>query len=330
MRRLLVLAATVLVALTPAVAPAVELPAPSSGQGINVTPDPDSTRKSDSGTLAELGTVEPGTPVRDAVVVRSSLDEPLDVHLYAADALPAVGGGFGFTGRTDAQEQVGIWLRLAQTRITLPPRGRVEVPYVVTVPSGTEGGEYVGAIVAEQISSSADSGVQSRTRFAMAVYLRVPGGARGATPGRGRPDGRLVVESVEPRFEGVRACPVVTYRNDSQDIVDPVATVRTEGLVGGSSYTRDRTGALLPDSRAEVVLPCLDRPIGPGRIEVELSSPRGGGRESSTYTWLPWPVVASLALVLLLIGATATTVVRGALRRREREASDDSADRLTD
>lgn len=325
MRRLVVLALLVGALTTPALA---QTPPPAPAQGVNVQPDPASTRKSEAGTLAELGDVPPGRPVTDAVIVRSSFDEPREVLLYAADAQAAVGGGFGFTARTDPQQQVGRWLVLEQTRLTVPAGGQVRVPYSLTVPTGTRGGEYVGAVVAEPVDQGATGGVQARTRFAMAVYLRVPGGAPGSTPGRGRPDGQIVLEKVDPGFDGNRSCPVVSYRNDSQDVVDPVAEVRTEGLLGGTSYRRERVGALLPEARADVRLPCLDRPLGPGRVSVELTSPRGGGRELAPYTWLPWPFFVSLLLLLLLIGALVTTFLRGMLRRRRRGEDDDAAERV--
>lgn len=326
MRRLLVLAA--LVAVSAAAAPAVQAQTPpAAAQGVNVMPDPASPRRSETGTLAELGTVVLGQPLADAVVVRSSFDEPREVLLYAADAEPAVGGGFGFAERDAAQEQVGAWLRLEQETVTIPANGSVRVPYTVTVPPGTEGGEYVGAVVAEPVVQGGGSGVQSRTRFAMAVYLRVPGGAAGATPGRGDPDGQIVLEALAPGFDGSRACPVVRYRNDSQDVVDPVATVRTDGVVGGTSLRQERIGALLPGSSAQVALRCVERPVGPGSLSVELSSPKGGGAETTRYTWLPWPFVLALLLMLLLVSALLTTLVRGLRKGDKARVRHGSADR---
>ena len=323
MLRAVVLAGILVTTLTGPATAQTPSPPPPPAQGFNVTPDPDSTRKSPAGTIAELGTVTPGVPLSDAVLVRSSFEEPREVLLYAADAEPAIGGGFGFSSRTDEQREVGSWLRLASPRLTVPAGGAVEVAYTLTVPAGVEGGEYVGAVVAEAVETgSGAGGLSSSTRFAMAVYLRVPGGSAGATPGRGSPDGKLVIEAMDPRFDGRRSCPVVSYRNDSQDIIDPVATVTTDGLIGGTSYRKERVGALLPGSRADVTLPCVERPVGIGRIDVELTSPKGGGRDAATYTWLPWPFVLSLLLLLILLGALLTTLLRGLLRRRDSEKDD--------
>jgi hypothetical protein len=304
--------AAALAAPTPTPTPTALQPA----QGVNVQPDAKSPHRSKSGTFLELGTVAPGVAMTDTVIIRSTFDVPTAVDLYPADAKPAVGGGFGFGARGDTSSQVGAWLKLSTSRVTVPGHGQAALRTTVTVPRGTEGGEYVGAVVAEAVNQGKGGAVQTRTRFAMAVYLTVPGGVTGSTPGRGRPDGTLVVLGVEPRFAGNRSCPVVRMRNDSQAIVDPHVTVRTKGWLGsGTSYSRSRSGALLPGVTAEVPLPCIKRPIGPGSLRVDLSSPKGDGNKAIDYLWVPTSLLVALLFLLLMIGALLTTFVRG-LRRK--------------
>lgn len=307
--------------------PALAAPSPGT-QGVSVVPSKDSTHRSASGTFVELGTAPRGRSISDAVEVINGADTAQDVLLYGADAIPSRGGGFAFRARTERQTQLGAWLRVKTPRVTLPPRGTARVAYVVKVGASAEGGEYVGGLVAEPVASSAKPGITLATRFAMAVYLRVPGGVPGATPGRGRPDGTLVVTKLDPRYRGGSACPVVSYRNDSQDVLDPSAHVSTDGVLGGSSYDRRRAGAVLPGTSADVQLPCLKRPLGPGRLEVRLKTPQGDVTRDFHATWLPWPFVVSLLLLLLLVLALLTTFLRGLLKRREEEEDeDDSADR---
>ncbi len=323
-RRLVVPLLLVLLLATPG-ASAQQPPVPS-GQGVNVVPSPDSRYRGANGTVAELGQVAPDQPVRDAVLVRSSFDEDREVLLYGADAVPARGGGFGFDARTDSREQVGAWLSVAES-VVVPARGEVRVEYTVAVPAGTPGGEYVGGLVAEPVGQAAGSGVQTVTRFAMALYLRVPGGSAGETPGRGSPDGRFVFERLELRRQGDLVCPVTSYRNDSQDILDPTASVRVEGVLGRGGSYEQRGGAVLPGSAATVELPCVGRPLGPrGRVEVTLSTPRGTERLTADAAWLPWPfVVACLSLLLLLV-ALLLLLLRGARRRRRPDAAERAAD----
>jgi hypothetical protein len=275
-----------------------------------------------------MGTIRPGVPINDKVLLRSTFEEPAAISLYAADAKPAVGGGFGFTGNTDKPTEVGRWLTVGSKTVTVPAGGSVLVPVRLLVPKGVEGGEYVGGVVAERADSAPTTAVQTRTRFAMAVYLKVPGGAVGSTPGRGKPKGRLQLIGVDPHFKGGDVCPVVHYRNDSQDIVDPRAEVRTRGLFGtGTTRQQSRTGALLPGAEATVRLACISRPMGPGSVEITLSSPKGEGHRAIDYRWLPVPMLFALLLLLLLIAALVSTFVRGILRRRGRSETAGSAER---
>jgi hypothetical protein len=317
MRRVSVLA-LLLGLLAPVASHAAPTPTPTpeleAGRGVSVTPAPNSAHRSKSGTFLEMGTISFGKAIADAILVRSTFEQPEVISLYTADAKPAVGGGFGFGASTDQPKEVGRWLTLGSKTVTVPAGGSVRVPVRLVVPVGVQAGEYVGGVIAERADQGPAGAVQTRTRFAMAVYLKVPGGTAGATPGRGRPDGR----------------PVVRYRNDSQDIVDPSVEVRTRGWFGaGSSRTQSRTGALIPGSQATVPLACVKRPIGPGSVDVTLRSPRGGGHRAIDYLWLPLPFLFALLLLLLLLGALLATFVRGLLTRREREDEEPSAERRT-
>jgi hypothetical protein len=314
-RRLLV--GLLLAALTATPLGPLAAQTPGTGEGVNVVPVQGSAFRDPTGSFVELGEVELGRAVADAVLVRSTLREDVEVLLYGADAVPARGGGFGFDGRGEPAEQVGAWLRLDQPSVVVPAGGSVEVPFTVTVPPGTPGGEYVGAVVAEPADQAVGSGVGTVTRFAMSVYLRVPGGAAGATPGRGRPDGRFTASELELRKDGEAVCPVVTYRNESQDILDPVARVRVDGPLGRASGYEQKAGGVLPDTEATVVLPCLSRPPGPGtRVVVELETPRGEQRLEADAAWLPWPFVVASTSLLLLVLALLALLLRGLRRRR--------------
>ncbi|MCU1693564.1 MAG: putative protein of unknown function cell surface [Frankiales bacterium] len=288
---------------------------PDGPQGVGVVPAPDDPRRSPSGTFLELGRVQAGVAVVGTVVVRNQGSASRLVLLYASDALPSRGGGFAFTDRLAPDKEVGRWLTLATDHVTVPASGEARVGYRLVVPSGTQGGEYVGGVVAEPPPPTG-SGVRTTTRVAMSVYLTVPGGAPGATPGRGRPDGRLVLDDVQPGKKGGRTCPVVRYSNDSQQVLDPSLEVSTNGTFGGSSYRRARTGAVLPGSSARVPLPCLDRPLGPSTLRVRLRTPEGVTTDQSRDLYVPWPVVVSLLLLLLLLAAVVTTGARGLLAKR--------------
>ncbi|MCW2779545.1 MAG: hypothetical protein JWN17_3270 [Frankiales bacterium] len=284
---------------------------PEGPQGVGIAPAAGSPYASASGTFLELGTVTPGRAVSGTVLLRNQGTQARTVLLYASDAVPSQGGGFGFTERTAPDTQVGRWLTPDRTRQSVPARGGAEFSFSLTVPVGTQGGEYVGGIVAEPAEAPTGAGVQTLTRVAMAVYLTVPGGARGATPGRGTPNGKVVLTAVRPGHDGGRSCPVVSYRNDSQQVLDPEVEVTSKGLLGSGAYHRDRVGAVLPGTSATVRLPCVDRPLGTSTLRVVLMAPTGPQDYAASDLYLPLALVLALLLLLLLVLAVLTTALRG-------------------
>lgn len=315
------------------VAPASSAPVQ---RGVNVQPAPGSAHASTSGSHVELGKVTPGTSIEDAVSVTNIGPEPLDVDLYVADAIPSYGGGYGFTARGIAGTDVGRWVTLPVTRLTVPARSTSNVPYTVLIPADAPGGEYVGGIVAEPVAppaaANAGTGVQTVTRFAMGVYLTVPGGAAGATPGKGTPGGTLEITKVELKHQGSQTCPVVDYHNGTQQVLDPVGTVEMRGgFLGGNQRTvsREKAGGVLPGTTAVgVALPCVRTPVGKPTLRVILTAPAQPGVVATPDAVrdlplrnLPFSVVLAAGmplLLLLLLGAWLLTRPR---RRRHKAAA---------
>jgi hypothetical protein len=77
------------------------------------------------------------------------------------------------SGATD----VTSWFSLGKTEGTLTASGSATVPFTITVPKGTGGGSYFATVFVETHDKSAGSGVTTRKRVGMVVYLRVTGPA---------------------------------------------------------------------------------------------------------------------------------------------------------
>lgn len=305
-------------------APAAPTPGPGTGSpsGVSVVPVPSSPHLSGNGQRLDFGRLDPGASASDRVIVRNIGDSPATVELYAADAFTAAGGGLAFGLRGDPATGVGRWLRLTSSRVVVPARGGVEVGLTVTVPARLPGGEYAGGIVAEQAAPppASGGGVRQVFRFAMAVYLTVPGGAPGATPGRGSPDGKVQVVDVGFPTRDGKVCPRVTYRNEGQRIVNPDAQVTVDPRwLGGERRTRyTGIGAVLPEAVATVTLPCQDLPVAGGRVSLTLTGPEvdaSGGQRSVDIERSVLPLVLALLLLLLLIALLTWWVLRERRRR---------------
>ena len=314
---------------------AASTPVAAAGQsGVSVTPVPGDRFASKSGTHLELGVVEQGAPLDDRVRILNVGSDPVTIDVYAADAIPAFNGGFGFTAENQPTHDVGAWIHMAANRLQLPGHSSTVVPFRLVVPSGAGGGEHVGGIVAEPASAGNSGGVQTKTRFAMAVYLTVPGTPTGSpspgqSPSRGgggptSPPTTVTVTKLTLHPDGRKICPRVRYTNPTGAVIDPRARLTVDSPLGlGTKHlTIDKLGALLPGASATVTLPCISGlPPGPDTVKLTLTSPQGASTTAQDVFVEGWPLFfALLFLLILLVLIAAELWRRHRARQRELEA----------
>jgi hypothetical protein len=300
-------------------------PTPARGSTVALVPIASSPHLTGSGQALDFGRVRPGATVRDTLLVRNVGSTPTTVVVYPADAYSAAGGGLGFGLRTDPRTQMGAWIKLARSTVTVPGGGFVPLAFTVTLPKVVQGGGYAGGVVAEQSTPPAAAGGLTQVyRFAVPIYLEVPGGVPGATPGRGRPGGMVEVVDVTFPVRGGKVCPTVSYRNNSQQIANPDATVRIKPRWVGSAKTHvyKGIGTILPDAGVTTSLPCQTLPATGGHVDVSLSGPHVNADHAQRGTDIErslWPVLIALLLLVLLLALLLWFL----LRRRGRD--DDEA-----
>jgi hypothetical protein len=312
----------------------VAMSAPSSaasGQqqsGVSVTPVPGDRFASASGTHLELGVVTLNRPFDDRVRILNVGSDPATIDVYPADAVPALNGGFGFSAEGQPTHDVGAWIHLAATRLQLPGDSSTVVPFRLVVPSGAGGGEHVGGIVAEPVTAGSSGGVQTKTRFAMAVYLTVPGAPTsspvpGVSPGPpgAAPPTTVTITKLHLNSHGRDVCPKLSYANTTGDVIDPSARLTVSSSLGlGSRHVSvDRLGAVLPGASATVTLPCVHGlPPGPDTVRLTLSSPKGTTTTTKDLFVDGWPLFFALLLLVILLVLIALELARRH-RARQRE-----------
>lgn len=310
---------------------APSLPAAADQSGVSVTPVPGDRFASTSGTHLELGVVRAGVPFDDRVRILNVGSDPVTIDVYPADAIPALNGGFGFSAEHEPTHDVGSWIRMAASRLQLPGHSSTVVPFHLVVPNGTGGGEHVGGIVAEPTSAGGSGGVQTKTRFAMAVYLTVPGAptnspAPNESPGRNGepPSPTVTITKLTVHPDGRDVCPRVSYTNRTGAVIDPSARLTVDSSLGlGSRHVAvDRLGAVLPGASATVTLPCVHGlPPGPDTVRLTLTSPQGTTTTTQDVFVEGWPLfLALLFLLILLILIGLELWRRHRARQRELEA----------
>ncbi|RSN02418.1 hypothetical protein DMH25_24815 [Streptomyces sp. WAC 01325] len=214
---------------------------------------------------------EPGSVQQDTVSVTNRGAEPLTVRL---------------TGD-------GVPIAFAESRVRIPARTRAEVPFTVTVPTGTAPGDRAGEIVARDADGRAQR---------VPLRLRVTGPELSA----------LTVEQVAVRADGITYVLV----NRGTTPLTPSLAVRADGVLGRllDRAPRALPVDLPPGSRTRLTEPWPDRPALDA-VDVRLTVTAAGGAADTAQVsvrFVPWGAVAGVA------GALAAAGALFAVRRRRR------------
>jgi hypothetical protein len=262
--------------------------------------------------------VTPGATLRDNVAIVNYSKEPVQLSIYATDALNTDDGGFGLLPTGQQPVDAGSWVHLlgVSGELTVPARstgspGQVVVPVEVNVPANATPGDHTAGILAVQTSvDPSDEGtkVTLEQRVGTRVYVRVSGEVQ--------PE--LTVGDVSARYEGT-ANPVgggnatVTYTltNTGNVNLGAESVVNVDGLLADSSASTPDAPLLLVGGSIEVtanvpdVLPQVRltakvnvTPIAaPTDIPTELPVVVAG----ASFWAIPW-VLFGIVIALVLMG----------------------------
>lgn len=271
-----------------------------------------------------------GSTVQDSATILNSSDKELTFQVFATDAMntPA-GGAFALLPVETEPKDVGAWIGLppeTATTVTVPAKGRKDIPFTVKVPADATPGDHVGGIVA---LNTAVEGVQQEGKVQVGVkrsvgarlYFRVPGPV---TAG-------LSVEDVKvsrsapllPWVGDARATISYALVNRGNVVVEPRVTVTAEGLFGREVLNRPARElklVLLPGQRIELTEPWPDAPQSDW-VTVTVAAgaaayPELTSESATDFVAVPWPA-AGAALVL-----AGTAIALWVLRRRRRAAGE--------
>ncbi|MFJ3519954.1 WxL protein peptidoglycan domain-containing protein [Streptomyces sp. NPDC090131] len=279
-----------------------------------------------------------GSTLSDSVTLLNSSDKELTFQVFATDAVntPA-GGAFALLPVETRPKDVGAWITLAPetaSTVTVPAKGRKDIPFTVKVPADATPGDHVGGIVA---LGTAVEGVQQDGKVQVGVkrsvgarlYFRVPGPV---TAGLSVEDVRVSRSApLLPWIRNARATVSYALVNRGNVVVEPEVTVSAEGLFGRKVLDRPARGlklSLLPGQRIELTEPWPDAPQSDW-VTVRIRAGAAGHPDllpeaETEFVAVPWPAVG---LLLVLAGAAATV---WALRRRRRHAEGEQQEPVAD
>ncbi|GAA0283632.1 hypothetical protein GCM10010302_22070 [Streptomyces polychromogenes] len=266
-----------------------------------------------------------GAAVTDSVTILNSSGRELTFRVFATDAMNTPSGGaFALLPAETKPRDVGAWIALgpeAAGTVTVPPKGRKDIPFTVRVPQDASPGDHVGGIVAqnteiEGIQREGKVQVGVKRQVGARLYLRVPGPL---TPAVSVEDVRVSRGApLLPWTKDAHATITYTLVNRGNAVLEPKVAVSARGLFGRRVLdlpARAPRQALLPGQRIVLTEPWPDSPqLDRVNVKVTVSAPAYpdvGSEAGTAFLAVPWPALGAL---LLLVGAGVAVLV--ALRRR--------------
>ncbi len=286
----------------------------------------------------------------EALVVANPQPYPCRVTLVPAYGATAVNGGDSYVPVQHAAcRGASCWLGGLPETLILPPRGRENVAFPISVPRNAASGQYLAGVIAEPASPPPPAKLRSAgnqqgvvsaavvARVAIGVAITIPGSL---VPRLSVPQVLLSTATVPPSLQ-------VVVANTGNTWIHPRGHLRLT-LHSGTTTVALRAATVLPGSNASIDVPVGQLPPGPHQVSVDL--PYGPGRAanwqgtinfpSSSDTPPPWPgtattiiteptvprwivvLLVALAAALLLLGATVAFI----LLRRRRHGEHEDAD----
>jgi len=124
--------------------------------------------------------MEPGESITDTLVVTNNQNTTQSFYIYPADLSASTDGGFAIKQRKEEMKDIGKWIELEETEVTLAPRSSQKIAFTLTVPNNEkiDVGEHAGGIAIEEKpaeENNSQQGIVIHKRVGTRVYVTIPG-----------------------------------------------------------------------------------------------------------------------------------------------------------
>jgi hypothetical protein len=236
--------------------------------------------------------VAAGSTITETVLLANTGSVTNDLRTYAIDAFTAAGGGFAAAEYGTPPNAVTSWLDFPDQVFSLETGSGVEIAFNISVPQGTDPGQYITAIAAANSESREVSGTENIsqiTRYVIPIFITVPGEVAATF--------EIGDISLSSEKDAVLIYVEILNRGDLR--VRPKGTVELldaeESLIASfnvemeSVYARDRT-VLTLGARQNI-------PPGLYSVRVILEDPDTSVKQSVTMTDLQFQGSGDLAVI---------------------------------
>jgi hypothetical protein len=267
--------------------------------------------------------LSPGQRFEDSVVLSNLLDQAQQFDLWPADGYNTANGGVALRPRGWPERDIGAWIHLPVSSYVVPARSATTFTFTGTVPANAGPGQYVGGIVALDVSQQTPLGsghntqVSERGGIAVEVLVRVTGPLRPAASVTS-----LEVSSSDPVLGFMTGAGRAEVRFHIRNTGN---TVLTGAVKANVTDELGRTVKKFPTVRVADLLPgnqiAIDEPVWKplpivGREQVHVTF-QGKGFKTVGATRTLW-VLPWLLLLVVLVCVVAVVAVPWLLYRRRR------------
>ncbi len=120
-----------------------------------------------------------GMDKKDSVTVENQGENPITLQVYAVDSTETSEGSFALKNESDPKYDVGSWVKLSVSEVTLGAKESKKIPFTITVPLNAEKGEHSGGIIFQTASpkklETKGMGINVVSRVGVRIYETVPG-----------------------------------------------------------------------------------------------------------------------------------------------------------
>jgi hypothetical protein len=258
--------------------------------------------------------VAAGATLTDSVTIENAGKQPLRMQLYPADAFNAKGGGgFALRQQDEPNNDVGSWVTLSKTTVTIAPGKDVSIPFTMTVPRTATPGDHAGGIVAvnaeaEGVQEQGGVTIGIKRAVGTRIYTRVQGPL---TPSMNITDVSIdVTEKAQiPLFQKGRALITYTVVNTGNTRLSADQAVRVTGLFGQTlaQPTLPRAPELLPGQEMTLVqewdsVPAFNQAnVRVEMVAVDAQAGNAVAAGDATVWLIPWFFLLGVAVLALIV-----------------------------
>jgi len=124
-----------------------------------------------------IHTLEPGDIQEEGLLVVNNSGEQKTILVYGTDSTPSTGGAFACEQAGQKKDDVGAWISLEKSEVTLASGKNIIVPFTISVPESADVGEHNGCVILQEKKTKTgdETGISLSFRTGIRTVITIPG-----------------------------------------------------------------------------------------------------------------------------------------------------------